>query len=449
MTMKYSGVSWIGDVPESWEMRKVSRSFTYIGSGTTPSVTDPSFHEEGTIPWINTGDLNDALVITSEKRLTEYAIQEHSTLRIYPPGTLIVAMYGATIGKIGILGIDACANQACCALNGSKYFDTRFVYFWFLDNRRNLVTLSYGGGQPNINQDIIRSLHIQCPSISEQNCISAYLDQQTAKIDHLMDLRRRQIALLKEQRAALIQQAVTRGLNPNVPMKDSGLPWLGEIPAHWEIKPLGTFASVKARLGWKGLKAEEYVDEGYIFLATPNLKGEEIDFDNVNYITKERYFESPEIMLREKDILMVKDGATLGIVTLVKYLPAPATVNGSSAVIRCYKNCDSEFLCYWLRSNSVQKLIDMMKGGMGVPHLFQSDIRRFPTAVPPLNEQNEIVLFIKDEALKIDALCAAYSHQITLLAEYRAALIHQCVTGRRAVPIPEEDKVPSPKEVTV
>lgn len=358
--------------------------------------------------------------------------------RVSPGDTIIstVRTYLKAIAHFEQPPENLIASTGFSVLTPSSEFDSRFLWRAVQEHDfiEQVVANSEGVGYPAIAPSCLANLPISFPHLPEQRRIAAYLDQQTAKIDRLMELRRRQIALLKEQRAALIQQAVTRGLNPNVPMKDSGLPWLGEIPENWEIKPLGTFASVKARLGWKGLKAEEYVDEGYIFLATPNLKGEEIDYDNVNYITKERYFESPEIMLREGDVLMVKDGATLGIVSLVKYLPAPATVNGSSAVIRCYKNCDSEFLCYWLRSNSVQKLIDMMKSGMGVPHLFQSDIRRFPTAIPPLNEQNEIVLFIKDEALKIDALCAAYSRQLTLLVEYRAALIHECVTGQRAVP---------------
>src|ERR1700682_1776015 len=120
--------------------------------------------------------------------------------------------------------------------------------------------------------------------------------------------------------------------------------WVDTLPPSWSAKRLGSIATIKARLGWKGLKADEYIDQGYIFLSTPNLKGEDIDFENVNYITKERYEESPEIMLREGDVLMVKDGATLGIVALVKSLPAPATVNGSAAVIRITKEGNSRFL---------------------------------------------------------------------------------------------------------
>jgi len=209
---------------------------------------------------------------------------------------------------------------------------------------------------------------------------------------------------------------------------DKFIEWVDTLPSTWGAKRLGSLASVKARLGWKGLKAEEYVDAGYIFLSTPNLKGDEIDFENVNYITKARYDESPEIMLRVGDVLMVKDGATLGIVALVKNLPAPATLNGSTAVIRTTGECDSRFLCHWLRSKGVQQLIEKMKGGMGVPHLFQSDLRRFPVALPSLTEQRRIAGYLDEATGKVDRLVALRRRQMELLREQRAALIQQAVT---------------------
>lgn len=209
---------------------------------------------------------------------------------------------------------------------------------------------------------------------------------------------------------------------------DKFIEWVDALPPTWGANRLGSIATVKARLGWKGLKAEEYVDEGYIFLSTPNLKGEEIDFENVNYITKERYEESPEIMLRVGDVLMVKDGATLGIVALVKNLPAPATLNGSTAIIRTTGDCDSPFLCHWRRSKGIQQLIEKMKGGMGVPHLFQSDLRRFPVALPPPTEQRRIAGYLDEAAGKIDRLVALRRRQMELLREQWAALIQQAVT---------------------
>jgi len=115
--------------------------------------------------------------------------------------------------------------------------------------------------------------------------------------------------------------------------KDSGVEWLGEVPGHWDISRLGFESWVRARLGWKGLKAEEYVDDGYVFLATPNIKQRNIDFENVNYIDEARYSESLEIALHIGDVLLAKDGSTLGTVNVVRDLPRPATVNSSIAVI--------------------------------------------------------------------------------------------------------------------
>jgi len=215
--------------------------------------------------------------------------------------------------------------------------------------------------------------------------------------------------------------------------------WVNTLPPTWNVKRLDALAIVKARLGWKGLKAEEYVEEGYIFLSTPNLKGDDIDFENVNYITKARYDESPEIMLREGDVLMVKDGATLGIVALVKSLPAPATVNGSTAVIRSTNDCDSRFLYHWLRSQGIQQLIEKMKGGMGVPHLFQSDLRRFPVALPPIPDQQRIAAYLDEQTEKIDRLMDMRRRQMALLKEQRSALIQQAVTRGLNPNVPMKD----------
>jgi type I restriction enzyme S subunit len=186
----------------------------------------------------------------------------------------------------------------------------------------------------------------------------------------------------------------------------------------------------KARLGWKGLKASEYIDDGYIFLSTPNIKSGEIDFQNVKHITAERYFESPEIMLKTGDVLIAKDGSTLGITSVVRFLPAPATVNSSIAVIRPTKSIQSVFLYWFLSSNYIQELIQAMKDGMGVPHLFQADIRKFVVLIPPLSEQQAVADYLDHETAKIDGLISKIGQGIEKLKEYSTALISAAVTGK-------------------
>lgn len=276
----------------------------------------------------------------------------------------------------------------------------------------------------------MRNIILAVPSPDEQSNIVIFLDRETTKIDELIAEQQRLIELLKEKRQAVISHAVTKGLNPNVPMKDSGIEWLGEVPAHWDISRLGYESWVRARLGWKGLKAEEYVDDGLIFLSTPNIKGLQIDFDNVNFISKFRYEESPEIKLNVGDVLLAKDGSTLGTVNVIRTLSRAATVNSSIAVITPNKTLMSIYLFYLFQSSFMENTIQRIKGGMGVPHLFQADINKFYIPLPTISEQQEIAVFLDQETTKIDELIAQAEKAIELLKERRTALISAAVTGK-------------------
>ena len=207
--MKDSGIDWIGEVPEHWEIWKVSRLFKKIGSGTTPKAGTPAYYEDGTIPWVNTGDLNDGILDSCGTLITEKAFEDHSTLKIYCKGTLLIAMYGATIGKLSILNFEACTNQACCALANSKLIKIDFAFNWFLSQKQNIINLSYGGGQPNISQDVVRSIRIPMPSSKEQNAIIEFIKSETTNIDTLISKYQKQIDLMQEYRTSLISQAVT------------------------------------------------------------------------------------------------------------------------------------------------------------------------------------------------------------------------------------------------
>lgn len=210
--------------------------------------------------------------------------------------------------------------------------------------------------------------------------------------------------------------------------KASGVAWLGEVPAHWGISRLGFESWVRARLGWKGLKAEEYVDDGFAFLSTPNIKGLSIDFENVNFINQERFDESPEIKVREGDVLLAKDGSTLGTVNVVRQLPRPTTVNSSIAVITPNSSLNGVFLYYLFASSYMEQTIQRTKGGMGVPHLFQADLNKFYLPLPPLPEQTAIATFLDRETGKIDELVAEQRRLMELLKEKRQAVISHAVT---------------------
>lgn len=246
---KDSGVEWLGEIPEHWNLHKVGRSFDLIGSGTTPKSGESKYYNQGIISWVITGDLNDSILYESSTKITKQALQDYSTLKIFPKGTLLIAMYGATIGKAALMDFQGCTNQACCALFGSKFIDNKFTLYWFIGQRINIVNLGYGGGQPNISQQTIRSIKISSPPLEEQKKIVYFIDHKLEQINHFISNKQRLIELLKEHKTAIINRAVTKGLNPHAPMKPSGIEWLGEIPEHWEIRKLKYISNIRYGLG--------------------------------------------------------------------------------------------------------------------------------------------------------------------------------------------------------
>jgi type I restriction enzyme S subunit len=191
-----------------WKLFKVGHVFR-TGSGTTPRSAEPGYFG-GPYPWVNTGDLRDGPVRDPAKSVTAAALREYPALRVYPPGTLVVAMYGATTGRVGITVVPACVNQACCALAPLGPVDATYAFYWFIAHRAEIVRLGSGGGQPNISQDLVRSLRIPAPeSVAEQREIArgcATAEQENARYRSLLA---RRAALLAERRQALITAAVT------------------------------------------------------------------------------------------------------------------------------------------------------------------------------------------------------------------------------------------------
>ena len=206
--MKDSGIDWIGEVPEGWKVMKTSWIFK-IGSGTTPKSGDKRYYaEEDGINWLQTGDLNDGVIMETSKHITEQAVQDYN-LKTYSKGSLVIAMYGATIGKVGLLKIDTTVNQACCVLNKSKKMTEKYAFYVFQAGKPALLREAYGGGQPNISQDIISTQKYPLPSPAEQTAIVAYLDKKCATIDKQIAKVEKQIELLYEYKQSVITECVT------------------------------------------------------------------------------------------------------------------------------------------------------------------------------------------------------------------------------------------------
>lgn len=275
---------------------------------------------------------------------------------------------------------------------------------------------------------------VPVPPLEEQALIAEYLDRECEKIDELISEAKTSVEEYKKWEIAIISELVTKGLASVKDYTKSTIEWLPVIPSHWKIGRLVHCNWIRGRLGWKGLKADEYVDEGYPFLSAFNIINSKLSWTQLNFITQERYDESPEIKLSVGDILLVKDGAGIGKCARVDDLPlGETTVNSSLAVITPNADLDYRYECYYFQSNIFQNIIARLRNGMGVPHLTQEAMKEISLPLPPLNEQRDIANYLDERCYEIDGIIEEKQSLISDMEAYKQALIYEMVTGKRRV----------------
>ena len=427
---KDSGIEWLGEIPENWEMWKISHAFKRIGSGTTPESGNPLYHENGTINWLNTGDLNDGILNSCNKKVTAKALEDFSSLKIFPAGSLVMAMYGATIGKTSIINFDTTTNQACCVFCKGEIIDVKFLQYWFIGNKEHIINLAIGGGQPNISQNILKDVRVSCPNFNEQTAIANYLDHKTAQIDTLIAKKEQFISLLQEERTAIINQAVTKGLDPKVKMKDSGIEWLGEIPEHWEVAKFNLYVSI--RHGHQFMN-HDFTDDGVKVVKITQLhKDGYLDLSKCSYVSSEQLENYQSILIKEKDILMCLTGGTIGKIIRVGEVNEPLLQNyrvGHFSSGKASKISD-DFIFWLMSSESIVSQIFFQMRETGQPNIGMDDFGRMRITIPPLMEQEKIVKHIVNKTVEISEILIKSKQEIELLKEYKTALISEVVTGK-------------------
>lgn len=205
--LKDSGIEWIGEIPEHWSKNKIIRLFSIIGSGTTPKSSKENNYI-GSVNWIQSGDINGGYIENCKNTISDIALKEYSTLKIYKAPFIIVAMYGASVGNISISNIDGCVNQACCVMNETKQ-NFKYLFYAMSSVKKYLIYKAEGGGQPNISQDKIKNTWLPIPPIQEQQSIADYLDQKCGEIDELISIKQQKIEKLKDYKKSLIFECVT------------------------------------------------------------------------------------------------------------------------------------------------------------------------------------------------------------------------------------------------
>ncbi len=208
--MKDSGIEWIGEVPEHWEVKRM-KELSAIGSGTTPKSGEDKYYENGIHPWLNTSDVQDCVINEAKFSITDKALNDYSVLKYYPIGTILIAMYGGgTIGNVALMNISATINQACCAIvSNEKLLLPKYLFCYLKCHKKKIISLGFGGTQVNLSQAIIAQLTVVLPPLPEQRAIATYLDDKCAKIDTIVSNLDKQISRYADLKRSLIDEVIT------------------------------------------------------------------------------------------------------------------------------------------------------------------------------------------------------------------------------------------------
>ena len=423
--MKDSGVQWIGQVPEHWEVCKLSYCFNQIGSGTTPKYSEEVRGEEG-VAWIQSGDLNDAVLKSTKHLLPKEVVSQYSVLKIYKQPFIAVAMYGASIGKTSLSLIDACTNQACCVLADSKG-DLQYSFYVMLALKDLFVYLGIGGGQPNISQTIIKQQCIPLPPLSEQRAIANWLDAKCADIDAAIELQQRMIDKLKAYKTAVIHQAVTKGLDKNANLKDSGVQWIGEIPKHWEVcKIKNKFMIISG--GTPKSDVESYWNGDVVWVTPADYNTEDkVIVKGKRNITEEGLKNSSATILPKNSIIFSKR-APIGLVAINA---VPLATN--QGCLGCIPKLNVDTIYSYFLLSSFQKQFELLGSGTTFKEISLSSFSSFVIPLPPLTEQRAIADWLDAKCADIDATIALKEQKQEKLKAYKKTIIFEYVTGKKQV----------------
>ncbi len=412
-----------GNIPKEWSVMQI-QDICKTSSGGTPSRSNPSYFK-GNIPWVKTGELRDGYIYETEEYISEEALRT-SSAKLFPPNTVLFAMYGATIGKTAITKIRTTTNQACCAFLPAveDTVDPYYLQQYLISIRHKIISKGEGAGQPNTSQDFLKTLKILYPPFQEQKKIASILskvDELIQKIDEIIEQTQR----LKK---GLMQRLLTKGIGHTKFKKTE----LGEIPEEWKIGSILENSTLKGRIGWQGLTTAEYRQHGEYYLVTgTDFKDGRIDWQNCVYIDKERFDQDENIQLRKDDVLVTKDG-TIGKIAFIDTLPKPTTLNSGVFVIRPINKAYVPFFFYFiLRSYYFIKFLNRLKAGSTINHLYQKDFVNFSFPIPQLREQQKIASILSSMDLNIQKQYEEKSE----IKNLKRGLMQKLLTGKIRVKV--------------
>ncbi|MBX3070800.1 MAG: restriction endonuclease subunit S [Thermomicrobiales bacterium] len=410
---KDSTISWLGEIPSHWQVQRIKSLADAIIGGSTPSSNERKYWD-GEIVWVTPQDISRSLRLRRSRRtITQEGLESISAM-VVPAGSLVLSSR-APVGNVSIAEVPLATNQGCKAIVPNKsQVDSEFLLVLLPLLKNSLNSVSSGSTFVELSATQLGDTRLAVPPLDEQAAIVKYLAHVDDKINRFIRAKRRLIELLNEQKQALIHQAVTKGLDPNVPMKDSGVERLGEIPAHWNLRPLGRFIVLQRGID---ITKDQQVEGDFPVISSGGVSS----FHNSGTS------KGPGVLLGRK-----------GSVGTVHYSPGPYWAHDTTLWVREFGQNHPRFI-YYLLLNLDLKRFDT---GSSNPTINRNIVHTELVAVPDFAEQAEIASEVDGKLEAIANGVEKSQKEIDLLREYRTRLVSDVVTGKldvreAAAPLPE------------
>ena len=420
---KDSGVEWLGEIPEHWEVKKLKHILKFTTGGT------PSSHEsglyDGNEPWVTISDM-EGRYITKSHFISKKGVKS-AGIPLTPKDSLLYS-FKLSVGQVAFSKINLYTNEAIASFHPT---DNVCLNYWFY----NLPSFIVKNANTNIygayilNQFLIKNSMLLVPPLKEQTAIAHFLDDKTTKIDEAITIKGQQITLLKERKQILIHKAVTQGLDENVPLKDSDVKWIGEIPEHWEVKKL--FGLCRFVRGNSTFSKDELLSKGqYVALQYgKTYKVDEVD-GKYNFYVNDEFYKDTQIV-NYSDTIFISTSETIeDLGHSAFYNRTDLGLLGGEQLILKPDNEEINGHYLYFSSKVFSNELKKYATGIKVFRFNINDLKTIYTVVPPILEQKEISDYIETASQKIETAISLKQQEIAKLKEYKSSLINGVVTGK-------------------
>lgn len=415
---KDSGVQWLGEIPSHWKTTRLGKIVT-LKTGTTPSFYELEVGESS-VSWYTPSDFEESFVLGESSRKLDKASFDAAGYSYIPSNSVLIIGIGGTAGKTAMTKKPCYTNQQITSIIPKSVINSLFLLLYLRSIRLVLLNTAHYTTLPILNNVFLSQTNIPLPTKEEQQAIVSYLDTKCSKLDTFISNKEKEITLLQEMKQRVITDAVTRGLNPNVKFKPTNIPWLPEIPEHWEEKRLSTQFTGDVQVN-KDFTVKHAFKFNYGELVPKNEVGAPEEYRDV-YV---RYS-----LIKEGDVLI--NGLNLNydfVSQRVACAPADGIITSAYVVCRPRKNVNYNYYTLLFKAMDSIKLFHGMGSGIRLTLSFK-ELKKQLLPVPPIEEQHAIVSYITERTAKIDSLIEKLNKEIECVKEYKQRLISDVVTGQ-------------------